>query len=76
MEITTTINPATNANIKGSKDLSNCVKNNVSLALAPVILDPTIQKNIIINRMIGETSSFFIFIIDIIYTQAKSYKIL
>ena len=55
-----TIIPATAANINGKRDLSNCVRKNVSLALEAVMLDPTIQKNISIRIMIGFCSSDFI----------------
>ena len=57
--IAPTINTATKANIRGNRDLSNCVRKNVSLALEPVILEPTMQKNMSIKRIIGERSSGF-----------------
>ena len=61
--MTTTINPATSENISGSSDLSNWVRKKVSLALAPVMLEPTMQKNIIISIPIGLRSSLLSLII-------------
>ena len=58
--IAPTINAATAANISGNRDLSNCVRKNVSLALELVILEPTMQKNISIRIIMGERSSGFI----------------
>tara|TARA_B100000927_G_scaffold55261_1_gene42223 strand:- start:523 stop:717 length:195 start_codon:yes stop_codon:yes gene_type:complete len=63
MYMTTTINPATSENISGRSDLSNWVRKKVSLALAPVMLEPTMQKNIIISIPIGLRSSFLSLII-------------
>mgnify|MGYP001441226829 FL=1 len=58
--IAPTIMTATAANINGKSDLSNCVRKNVSLALALVMLDPMIQKNISIRMNVGVRSSGFI----------------
>ena len=54
---------ATSENISGRIDLSNWVRKKVSLALAPVMLEPTMQKNIIINIPIGLRSSILSLII-------------
>ena len=58
--IAVTMTIATAANIRGNSDLSNCVRKNVSLALDPVILAPTIQKNISIRKAVGVRSSCFV----------------
>ena len=68
-----TITNATAANISGRRDLSNCIRKNVSLALAPVILDPITQKNIIISINVGALSSDLMFIIFILYFRKINY---
>ena len=69
-----TIAIATAANISGRRDLSNSIRKNVSLALAPVILDPIIQKNIIISINVGVLSSDLIFKILILYSRKINYQ--
>jgi hypothetical protein len=56
---------ATTANISGNRDLSNSIRKKVSLALDPVMLAPTIQKNISIRIAVGVRSSGFILIMGI-----------
>ena len=68
-----TITNATAANISGRRDLSNSIRKNVSLALAPVMLDPITQKNIIISINVGALSSDLIFIIFILYFRKINY---
>ena len=68
--IAVTMTIATAANIRGNSDLSNCVRKNVSLALALVMLDPMIQKNISIRMNVGVRSSGFIWII-VIYSNEE-----
>ena len=67
------ITNATTANISGRRDLSNSMRKNVSLALAPVILDAITQKNIIISINVGALSSDLIFIIFILYFRKIKY---
>ena len=68
--IAPTIMIATAANINGKSDLSNCVRKNVSLALALVMLDPMIQKSISIRMNVGVRSSGFIWIM-VIYSNEE-----
>ena len=69
-----TITNATAANISGRRDLSNSIRKNVSLALAPVILDPITQKNIIIRINVGVLSFDLMFIILILHSRKINYQ--
>tara|TARA_B100001013_G_scaffold342722_1_gene269152 strand:+ start:3088 stop:3480 length:393 start_codon:yes stop_codon:yes gene_type:complete len=55
--MTATITTAIIANIRGKRERSYSVRKNVSLALPPVILAATTEKNIRNARMVGFRSS-------------------